>query len=73
MRGDGGTLPVSAASIEALNETGHEISAPGSGGASGRFVQRLLKSLPARLAARAKMEGVRLNTLVIAMLAEQLR
>jgi antitoxin HicB len=73
IRGDGGTLPVSAAGIEALKETDHEIPAPGSGGASGRLVQRLPKSLHARLAARAKMEGVSLNTLIVAMLAEQLR
>ena len=59
--------------IAALEEAHQDIPLPGSGsGASGRFVQRLPKTLHARLAARAKLEGVSLNTLITAMLAEQL-
>jgi predicted RNase H-like HicB family nuclease len=40
--------------------------------ASGKFVARLPKSLHARLTARARQEGVSLNTLVLALLAEGL-
>jgi predicted RNase H-like HicB family nuclease len=40
--------------------------------ASGKFVARLPKSLHARLVAKAKQEGVSLNTLVLAYLAEGL-
>jgi predicted RNase H-like HicB family nuclease len=40
--------------------------------ASGRFVTRLPRSLHARLAIRAKQEGVSLNTLAIAFIAEGL-
>lgn len=40
--------------------------------ASGRFVARLPKSLHSRLAARAKEEGVSLNTLAVAFIAEGL-
>jgi len=40
--------------------------------ASGKFVARLPKSMHARLAARAKQEGVSLNTLVLALIAEGL-
>lgn len=39
---------------------------------SGKFVQRLPKSLHARLAVRAKQEGVSMNTLVTAFIAEGL-
>ncbi len=39
---------------------------------SGKFVARVPKSIHASLAARAKAEGVSLNTLVIALLAEGL-
>lgn len=39
---------------------------------SGRFVARLPKSLHSRLAARAKEEGVSLNTLAVAFIAEGL-
>lgn len=39
---------------------------------SGKFVARLPKSLHARLAARAKQEGVSLNTLVLTYIAEGL-
>jgi len=39
---------------------------------SGKFVTRLPKSVHAKLAARAKAEGVSLNTMVLALLAEGL-
>ncbi len=49
------------------------VPAPNSGGvASGKFVARVPKSIHARLAARAKAEGVSLNTLVLAFIAEGL-
>lgn len=38
--------------------------------ASGKFVARVPKSLHARLAERAKREGVTMNALVVALLAE---
>jgi antitoxin HicB len=37
---------------------------------SGRFVQRLPRSLHAQLIARAKAEGVSLNTLVVSLVSE---
>ena len=37
---------------------------------SGKFVQRLPKSLHAKLTERAKKEGVSLNTLVLTLIAE---
>ena len=40
--------------------------------ASGRFVTRLPKSIHAKLADRAKAEGVSLNTLVLTLIAEGL-
>lgn len=40
--------------------------------ASGRFVTRLPKSIHVKLAERAKVEGVSLNTLVLAFIAEGL-
>ncbi len=39
---------------------------------SGRWLQRVPRTLHARLAARARQEGVSLNTLVTAMIAEGL-
>jgi antitoxin HicB len=39
---------------------------------SGKFVQRLPKSLHVRLQARARQEGVSMNTLVAAFIAEAL-
>jgi antitoxin HicB len=52
-------------------EDGREIPEPGSGGGySGKFIQRIPKSLHAQLAARAKREGVSMNALVATMLAE---
>lgn len=51
---------------------GDPIPKPGSGGKSGQFVQRLPKSLHQRLVARAKQEGVSMNTLVTTFVAEGL-
>lgn len=49
------------------------IPAPNSGGvASGKFVARVPKTVHARLATRAKAEGVSLNTLVLTFIAEGL-
>jgi len=45
---------------------------PKPGTASGQWRQRVPRSLHARLAARARQEGVSLNTLVTAMIAEGL-
>lgn len=53
-------------------EEGYPIPKAGGSRASGRFVQRLPKSLHARLVARAKEEGVSLNTLVATIVAEGL-
>lgn len=58
--------------IETAKEFNDPIPDPGSSQASGRFVQRLPKSLHARLAARAKQEGVSMNALVTAIIAESL-
>lgn len=59
--------------IAALKEKGLPIPAPNSGGvASGKFVARVPKTIHARLATRAKAEGVSLNTLVVTLLAEGL-
>jgi len=60
-----------AGAIEALQAWGQPVPAPNSGGvASGKFVARMPKSLHAALAARAKMEGVSLNTLAVAFIAQ---
>jgi antitoxin HicB len=60
-----------AAWLQAARKWGDPIPQPGEG-PSGKFVQRLPKSLHARLAARARQEGVSMNTLVTAVLAEAL-
>lgn len=44
----------------------------GTTGASGKFVTRVPKSVHAQLAARARQEGVSLNTLVLTFIAEGL-
>jgi len=60
-----------AGMIEALEAWGQPVPAPNSGGAaSGKFLTRVPKSLHAALSARAKMEGVSLNTLVLTFIAE---
>jgi antitoxin HicB len=62
-----------AETIAALEDMGLPVPAPGSGGAfSGKFIQRVPRSLHARLAARARQEGVSMNALVTAFLAESL-
>lgn len=53
-------------------EDGRPIPAPNSGGEPGKFVQRVPKSTHARLSARAKQEGVSLNSLVLTFIAEGL-
>ena len=59
--------------IATLESLGHPIPEPGSGGTySGKFIQRVPKSIHARLAARAKQEGVSMNSFVISVLSENL-
>lgn len=59
--------------IATLAALGRPVPAPNSGGvASGKFVARVPKSIHAQLATRAKAEGVSLNTLVLAFIAEGL-
>jgi len=56
-----------------LKEFSRPAPSPGTtSGASGQWRQRVPKSLHSRLTARAKAEGVSLNTLVTAMIAEGL-
>lgn len=62
-----------AETIAALESMGLTVPEPGSGGDySGKFIQRVPKSLHARLAARAKQEGISMNSLVISFLSESL-
>lgn len=56
--------------MQAQIDDGREIPRPGSDGEPAKFVQRLPKSLHQRLVQRAKSEGVSLNTLVTALVAE---
>lgn len=59
--------------VEALEAKGLPVPEPGSGGAySGKFVQRVPKSVHLRLVERARAEGVSLNSLVLSMVAEGL-
>nr|VFJ64272.1 MAG: antitoxin HicB [Candidatus Kentron sp. DK]VFJ67304.1 MAG: antitoxin HicB [Candidatus Kentron sp. DK] len=60
-----------AAWLRAAEETGREIPSPGQK-PSGKFVARVPRSLHARLTARARQEGVSMNALVSAFLAESL-
>ena len=61
------------ATIAALSAKGFAIPSPNSGGvASGKFVARVPKTIHAQLTLRAKYEGVSLNTLVMAFIAEGL-
>jgi antitoxin HicB len=61
------------ATIAALKAKDLPIPAPNGGGvASGKFVARVPKTVHARLATRAKAEGVSLNTLVLTFIAEGL-
>ncbi len=57
--------------LEAAAESGREIPVPGEL-PSGKFIARVPRSLHARLSARAKQEGVSMNALVSAFLAESL-
>ena len=56
--------------MEAQKEWGRPYPMPTASGMSGKFVQRLPKSLHAKLVKRAKQEGVSLNTLILAFIAE---
>jgi antitoxin HicB len=57
--------------VTAMQEAGKEIPRPGEA-PSGRFVARVPRSIHARLSVRAKQEGVSMNSLVSAFLAESL-
>lgn len=61
-----------AAWLKVAAECGDAIPEPGAGGESGRFVARIPKSLHMRLIARARQEGVSMNTMLVSMLAESL-
>ena len=65
------------ATVSALLDRGREVPAPtltaqdfAPLSASGKFVARVPRSMHIQLAARAKTEGVSLNTLVITLIAE---
>lgn len=61
--------------IEAMREAGRDIPAPSiadDSGFSGKWQQRVPKSLHRRLVERAGQEGVSLNTLVVSLLSEGL-
>lgn len=61
--------------VSAQADMGRQIPAPShydEGGKPVKFVQRLPRSLHTSLQARAKAEGVSLNTLVLALIAEGL-
>jgi antitoxin HicB len=58
------------ACLVTLTESGRPIPAPESKGSSGQWRQRVPKSLHARLVQRAEREGVSLNALVVALIAE---
>lgn len=57
--------------IKAVQEAGRDVPQPGEG-PSGKFIARVPKSIHARLSARARSEGVSMNALVSAFLAESL-
>jgi antitoxin HicB len=57
--------------LAVAREFGDTIPSPFSN-VSGRFVQRVPRSLHAQLIARARMEGVSLNTLVISIVSQGL-
>lgn len=56
--------------IRTAQEFGDLVPTPGSGGEPMRFVQKLPRSLHTKLVARARADGVSLNTTVVALLAE---
>ncbi len=55
--------------LTAAKESGRKVPKPGEDCQSGKWVQRVPKSLHTRLATRAKMEGISLNTLVVSMIS----
>lgn len=55
--------------LSVAEEFGGEVPPPAAS-VSGRFVQRLPRSLHARLITRAKAEGVSLNTLVVSLVSQ---
>jgi antitoxin HicB len=57
--------------IKAVRSAGRVVPIPGEP-ASGKFIARVPRSMHARLSARAKQEGVSMNALVSAFLAESL-
>jgi antitoxin HicB len=57
--------------VAVAREFGDELAKPFSN-VSGRFVQRVPRSLHAQLIARAKIEGVSLNTLVVSIVSQGL-
>ena len=58
--------------IQTAKEFDDPVPKPGRGSLSGRFVQRVPKSLHTRLASRAKQEGVSMNALTTYFLVEGL-
>jgi antitoxin HicB len=61
------------ATIAALRSKRLPVPQPNGGGvASGRFVARVPRTVHAQLAARARVEGVSLNALVLAFIAQGL-
>jgi antitoxin HicB len=58
------------ASLATLVEFGMKVPPPGAAASSGQWRQRVPKSLHTRLTVRAQREGVSLNTLVTAFIAE---
>ncbi len=64
-------LDAAKAWLETAREFNDPVPIP-SDSSSGRFVTRIPKSLHARLMTRAKQEGVSMNALVMAYLAEAL-
>jgi antitoxin HicB len=57
--------------LQATKESGREVPDPGEL-PSGKFIARVPRSLHARLTARARQEGVSMNAMVSAFLAESL-
>ena len=56
--------------LAVAEKSGDPIPKPGMGGESGRFVARVPKSLHNRLVARAKQEGVSMNTFLVSLIAQ---